>query len=186
MRRTLGFMHDLRLAPPRRLSDLDTTGWRAWVRGAVRLGLAASLAMAIVSFYVERHRDCTVLHRFETLPHAWSDPRTLHDEMGLAPVVMLALALLGQAFAHRGRLLSAVVLGPVAAMVALGIYLAVIATHFFRPHMSDGALATAPWLIAAGIIGLAQSAIEPLLASAERKALDSLDPVFPAARAIRK
>lgn len=179
-------MRDLRLGPQWRLGDLDTTGWRAWARGAARLALAASLGMAIVMFFVESHRECSVWHHSDWRTHAWSTPRTHAAEIGVAPMVMLGLVLLGQIFAHRGRMLAGIIAGSIAAVVVLGVGL-VMGIEHWRAHVPyDEVSHTATWLYVAGGLAAAHVAIEPLLAVAERKARGGRDPVFPAASVVKR
>ena len=173
---------DQPLRPRRRLRDLTlTTGRRSasTVIRAVILGLAA---MTAVAFAVEDHQVC----------HSWDEcdegdfeaPHTLFDDLGPAPLAILAAIVILQIVAIRRRMLAGILtaLGSlVAATVAFGLTAFVHLLSSVRGQ--DGAAGGALFLMA---LALAQAILEPLLARAERARLERADPVFPRAAVVER
>lgn len=161
-------------APRPHLRSIATTGWRASVRGAVRLALIGCAAIAIVGLVIERHRPCGSDYHPGAM-HEWGTPRRIVDDLGWAPLALVALVVVAQAIAHRGRVVASTLLGPIAALVALGVLMTLVRIHG-RGHTLETTFVADAALLGVAALGLLQLAVEPWLALAELRSRSRTSP----------
>jgi hypothetical protein len=109
----------------------------------------------------------------------------LLTETSLVPLVVTILIVLGLVWAARGRLIRAVLLGPVVSFTALCTMIGMAIQHLFSravPNLAETTSYLA--LFAVFVLGAVIFVVEWIVVVAERRHLEADDPVFPTARQV--
>lgn len=179
-------MDGMRLAPRRRLTDMIPTGTRKKVRDGVRVAILVAMALTVVGLLLESHRACARWDH-ESSGHAWGPTHRYLGEAGIWPLVVIAVIALGQWWAHVGGMALSVVLAVVDLVLAAVVLIAFAITHLLShvEFLGPGATMLSIGLSAGMLLTLAQLVVEPWVAIAERRVLESSEPVFPSAIVVR-
>lgn len=173
---------DQRLQPRRPLLHVALAGGRATWHVAVRWVVVGFAALAALLTATERHRVC---HAWGTCDASdWSEPHTLLSDVGVAPMLLLALVVALELAGYRRRLLASWLSALGAAVVAV-VPLGMVALAHLMSHVDGGGGAVLLSLLTF-VTALAQLVLEPILFVGMRRALERDDPRFPRAAVVAR
>lgn len=166
------------------LTDLDVTGARKQVRDLMRLLVIGLAGLAAVGIVLERHRVSRSW--FEETRH-WGAAHALLADTGPWPLILLGIIVVGQLFAHRCRMLVGLLAAIANLILASTVLVGDVTVHLFAhvDHTSGWGVGLPFALVTLMAACIAQIAVEPWVAAAERRALEWPSPELPSAVVVR-
>ena len=173
---------DQRLQPRRPLLGVALAGGRATWHVVTRWVVIGFAGLAALLTATERHRVCNAWGSCDASD--WSEPHTLLSDVGVAPLLLLALVVALELPGYRRRFLGSWLSALGAALVAV-VPLGMVALAHFLSHVDGDGGAVLLTFLTFGL-ALAQLVLEPILFVGMRRALERDDPRFPRAAVVAR
>lgn len=172
---------DQRLQPRRPLLGVALSAGRATWHVVARWVVIACAGLTALLTATERHRVCDAWGTCDASD--WSEPHTLLSDVGVAPLLLLALVVALELAGYRRRFLASLLSALGAALVAV-VPLGMVALAHLLSNV-DGGGGAVLFALLTFLVAMAQLVLEPILFIGMRRALERHDPRFPRAAVVR-